>query len=89
MADSSRLYRIDALIAEGFTRRQIHYYQETGLLPRAFGRGAHAYYSDHHLRILRGIREARDTKISLADLADRFHRTYQNTGRDRQCLTPA
>jgi DNA-binding transcriptional MerR regulator len=65
-----RTYTIDALLAEGFTRRMIRRYRLLGVLPPAVGRGPSAYYLDTHIRILREIKRAKDENRSLADIKD-------------------
>ena len=76
-AEPVRCYRIDALLAEGFTRSELYNYRRTGVLPKAHGRGANAFYTDVHLRILREIKTKRDQRVTLADIAERFGRPFQ------------
>lgn len=63
-------YKIDALLAEGFTRTAIQFYVKRKLLPHANGRGRYAFYTDEHLRKLRIIKRWRDERRSLADLGE-------------------
>lgn len=71
-----RTYTIDALIAEGFTRDAIRKYIKIGVLPHAHGRGASAYYTDNHVRILREIRRSRDEQRTLSDIRDWAHLSF-------------
>lgn len=71
-----RTYTIEALVAEGFSRKTIWYYAGKGILPRAHGRGPSAYYTKIHLDILREIKRARDDNRSLADIKDWSHDRY-------------
>jgi DNA-binding transcriptional MerR regulator len=64
------VYTIDVLMAEGFTRRCIHYYCSHGILPRPHGRGFGARYGEEHIAILRKIKEARDQRRTLRDVAE-------------------
>lgn len=64
-------YSIDALVAEGFSRRKIRYYIEKKIMPPAHGRGPTAYYTDAHISILRSIKQAQDQRVYLADIAER------------------
>lgn len=64
------IYTIDALIAEGFSRHMIRKYITWGVLPRANGRGAHAYYDARHIRILREIQRSKDERRTIADILD-------------------
>lgn len=72
----ARTYTIDALLSEGFTHRMIRHYITRGILPHAIGRGRGAYYTDLHIRILREIREARDTRRTIYDVGDWAHDTF-------------
>lgn len=76
-ADPPRIYRIDALLAEGFTRSELYNFRRTGVLPTACGRGQYAYYTDVHLKVLRAIKAKRDERITLADIAERFGREFK------------
>lgn len=69
MSASLRTYTIDALMAEGFTRREIYRYVYLGVLPHALGAGRSAHYTDQHIKILRDIKAARDERRTLADIA--------------------
>lgn len=70
MPAPSRVYSIQALMAEGFSKRTIYYYTHTRVLPPALGSGPTAHYTDQHISILRAIKERRDAAIRLDDLAD-------------------
>jgi DNA-binding transcriptional MerR regulator len=70
------MYRIDALMSEGFTRREIRRFVERGILPHANGRGANAYYDESHLVILRGIRNSRESHRTLKDIAEEIRLTH-------------
>jgi len=70
-------YSIEALLAEGFSRRVIRYYIERGILPPPEGgRGPNAYYTDAHLVILREIKRWRDNRRTLDDLREFLHDKY-------------
>lgn len=69
-AEVPRLYRIDALEAEGFSRRQIKGYREFGLLPPPVGRGGGAYYTEVHIACLRRIRQAKDENRTTEDIRE-------------------
>ena len=72
-----RTYTIDALIAEGFSRDMIRDMIKAGVLPRANGRGPYAYYTDLHLRILREVRQAKDSRRTIyADVREWAHDTF-------------
>ena len=75
--DAGGIYSIDALLAEGFTRRQIQRFRDAGLLPPAHGRGPAAYYPDIHLRIVRAIKQARDDRVTPTDIAERYGRVFK------------
>lgn len=77
-----RTYTIDALVAEGFSRAMIRHLIKTGVLPRANGRGPHAYYLDTHVRILREIAGARDARRTLADLREWSHTVFPHAFRE-------
>lgn len=79
-------YSIEALLAEGFSRRQLYRLTASGILPYAYGRGRAAYYTDTHLRILRAIKEAQDQRVTPADIAERYNRTFK--GWHRQLAQP-
>jgi len=68
----ARIYRRADLEAEGFPPTTIRYYISLGLLPRAHGRGPHAYYTDEHLNRLKAIRREREARCTLADFRERF-----------------
>ena len=76
-AESARIYTIDALLSEGFSRAQIFRYRKTGVLPPAEGRGRHAYYTDQHLKIVRAIKRAKDERVRLEDIAERYGREFR------------
>ncbi|MDQ3124785.1 MAG: helix-turn-helix domain-containing protein [Pseudomonadota bacterium] len=57
----------------GVRRATIRYYRTRGLLPPPTPRrGPHARYPALAARRLRSIREAKDARATLADLAERF-----------------
>lgn len=72
-----RAYKLDALMAEGFSARTIRYYIQTGVLPKARCRGPNAWYDETHLAILRKIAKLRDEKRGLSDLREDVRRTYR------------
>ena len=65
-----RLYRIDALINEGFSRWEIESYRRLRLLPPPVGRGGGSYYTDIHLSCLRRIKDAKDQNRTMDDIRD-------------------
>lgn len=82
LAASQAVYTIEALIAEGFTKRTIHYYVNIGVLPRAYGgRGSNAYYTEAHLSILRSIKRTRDQNKRLDDVRDETQRRFAHAFR--------
>lgn len=80
------MYRIEALIAEGFTRREIRRFVEKGILPHANGRGSSAYYDDSHLLILRGIQRSRESHRTLRDIAEEVRLTHPGLFRRERSL---
>jgi DNA-binding transcriptional MerR regulator len=75
--DAPRIYSIEALLAEGFTRDQLFHYRKIGVLPRAHGGGRNAYYTQKHLDIVRAIAKARDERTTFADIAERFRQDFK------------
>lgn len=75
--EGPRVYSIEALLAEGFSRVQLYNLRKTGVLPKAHGRGSNAYYTDVHLKIVRAIKRARDERTNLGDIAERFGREFK------------
>jgi DNA-binding transcriptional MerR regulator len=75
--EEPRIYSIEALLAEGFTRDQLFHYRKIGVLPKAHGGGRNAYYTDIHLRIVRAIKRQRDERTTMADIAERFGREFK------------
>jgi DNA-binding transcriptional MerR regulator len=65
-AEAIRRYPIEALMAEGFSRRCIHYYVVRGILPPASGRGRCAVYDERHIEILREIKKRREVASAAA-----------------------
>jgi DNA-binding transcriptional MerR regulator len=74
-------YKIDALVAEGFSVRTIHWYTSSGVLPRPEGRGPAAIYGDEHILILRKIKRARDERRLLADIKEECAHLYRRAAR--------
>lgn len=75
--EPNRVYSIEALLAEGFSRVQLYNLRKTGVLPKAYGRGRNAFYTDLHLNIVRAIKRARDERTNLTDIAERFGREFK------------
>lgn len=73
---TGRVYTIDDLMNEGFTLRNIRYLRTMGVLPPAHGRGPNAFYSDVHMKALRQVKEARDARRTLKDIAEYMSFTY-------------
>lgn len=83
---TERMYTLDDLIeSTGFSRRTLYKYMHQGLMPKPKGasRGPGAYYTDHHLRILRELRQIKDDRRTLIELTEDFHvrfpRAYAQT----------
>lgn len=72
-----RAYKLDALMAEGFSARTIRYYIETGVLPKARCRGPNAWYDETHLAILRKIAKWKDEQRRLADVREEAQRVHR------------
>lgn len=63
---------IHDLINDGWNARTIRYYISVGAVPPPYGgRGRNAWYGPAHLDALRAIREAKDARVTLADLRER------------------
>ena len=69
------MYSIDELCSEfGISRHTVHGYVKAKVLPPPLGGRRYAYYTDTHVRIIRAIRKTvHDGRVTLADLAERFH----------------
>lgn len=68
-------FSIQDLASEfGISRQTIHHYIHQGILPPPEGRTKAASYTTVHWQRLRSIQQAREQKITLADLKERFSR---------------
>lgn len=69
--EPDRAYGLDALLAEGFSARQIERLVTDGVLPPAHGHAPYGHwYSDLHLAVLRRINRERDERRSILDIRD-------------------
>lgn len=68
-------FHIQDLATEfGISRQTIHHYVNQGILPPPEGRTKAAAYTTVHWQRLRMIQQAREQKLTLADLKERFSR---------------
>lgn len=75
MNDGERGLTITELADEtGVTRRTIHYYVASGLLPASGGDGRNARYGQGHVDRLRLIRELQREHLPLAEIRQRLER---------------
>lgn len=67
--DIETRYHIEDLVAaSGISRRTIHYYISTGLLPHAQGSGRNGYYTQVHMNRLLRICQLRNQFVVLRDI---------------------